>query len=435
MLNTCQLFSIISSYSRNIEPLRCDAETEKLIRKLFEITDQIKPVGDDDEKTFWFSVKRCSFEEYKEWYYEDDDAYSEDELKRYYLDDYPDEIIWFKFTSIQHNFRGEEFKGVFINNKYVLNIGDINARGVETDLTELAQFLIDEAQKVVDELKANTYNEKIRNELPAKYKFGYISRRDYYDIYPGIRNEYRKLFSEKEIEKFVKLSESPYIPDETNSYSSMTARMYFEACATGYEALNLPEKEGKSYKIKDVETEEEHARYKGLTPREMYCMYADGRDNGLTKLPLDDPEAFEKWLNKDSAYYEFNGSHPWEVIPSFSTSFSLHFMVSSPYRIIDKRIEKLKGFYFSLSGETYMRSADTIKFYLALIDAGYKVELFKHREMAERFLETDRLQIVPCYCMSGFDTDDTISLNDKEYPEKIEALALWEEEKVLQLKN
>ena len=58
----------------------------------------------------------------------------------------------------------------------------------------------------------------------------------------------------------------------------------------------------------------------------MYYSHADGRDEGLMDIPMDDPVIFEKWFNKKDGYREFGG-HPWEVIPSMSISNSLHFSV------------------------------------------------------------------------------------------------------------
>lgn len=120
----------------------------------------------------------------------------------------------------------------------------------------------------------------------------------------------------------------------------MTARYFYEACATIYSALGL-HRENVIYQFEEQDTE--HKRY-GIgkqTPKEMYYALADGRDNGLKNVPMDDSVAFEEWYHRKEPYYEFNGSHPWEIIPSMSISHSMH---------IFPMLTPNKEWYFSLSG-------------------------------------------------------------------------------------
>lgn len=91
--------------------------------------------------------------------------------------------------------------------------------------------------------------------------------------------------------------------------------LLYEACAICYQAIGLEPKSHCMF----VDSDEEHQRYGGVTPKELYYMYADGRDGGMSKLPLDDAAAFEEWLEQKGPHYEFNGHHPWEILPSYST--------------------------------------------------------------------------------------------------------------------
>ena len=73
----------------------------------------------------------------------------------------------------------------------------------------------------------------------------------------------------------------------------MTARQFYEACAVVYKRLQLPER----VKWRFCDTDEEHERYGGTTAKELYYMFADGRDDGLRNVPMDDAEEFDLWLN------------------------------------------------------------------------------------------------------------------------------------------
>ena len=218
----------------------------------------------------------------------------------------------------------------------------------------------------------------------------------------------------------------------------MTARTFYEACAIGYQAIGLTGNDRSLFRLKTPETEEEHLKYGGITPKELYYMYADGRDDGLQELPLDDAIAFSEWLNKKEPYYKFNGSHPWEIITSFSTSFSMHLSIARPYVIKDgKFIERKNGFFFYLSGDDYWRSIQTIKFYLALINADYKVKLDNHEQMKCRFTETDDIRIIPAYTYSPFSKSeylDCFCLTEEEKSDKIISKAIWDKEKTVLIK-
>jgi hypothetical protein len=47
-----------------------------------------------------------------------------------------------------------------------------------------------------------------------------------------------------------------------------------------------------------------------LSPRDAYLANADGRDEGLRDVPLDDADAFSTWM-RDRSHV---GGHPWEIM-------------------------------------------------------------------------------------------------------------------------
>ncbi len=413
------------------EPANLDEASKQLVRKLFETADAIKPVGDDDLKLFWVSVNRPTFEQYKEDYEED---VSEEEARKDYEAEYPEEIIWHKVRMTRYDRRrnGEDvFYAVFVDTEYVLNIGDLNAKGYPMDASELIQWLIEKAADVVERVKAGTYNAAIARNLPMQYRYGKILRKDYWDIYPEKRQAYRECFTQQDIDDFIALGrelkeaqDRDWCPP--NAWDSMTARQFYEACAVVYKRLQLPERN----KWRFCDTDEEHERYGGTTAKELYYMFADGRDDGLRNVPMDDAEEFDLWLNDKGEYYESNGGHPWEIIPSFSIRFSMHLGVSHH--------PKKKFLY--LSGEMYERSKETLPAYLALRHAGYPVELVDGAQMLARFTETDHIEIVPCYLYPHYgsrssDILDSTQLANGDKPGLTASAAIWDKITPLELKD
>ena len=81
---------------------------------------------------------------------------------------------------------------------------------------ELIDWLIQMASGVLDKLRAGTYNTEIQEKLPDDYKYGVISRKDYWDIYPEDRADYRGAFKEWQIEEFLRCKDEfleGYIPE------------------------------------------------------------------------------------------------------------------------------------------------------------------------------------------------------------------------------
>ena len=117
----------------------------------------------------------------------------------------------------------------------------------------------------------------------------------------------------------------------------------------------------------------------------MYYANADGRDDGLKNVPLDDPRAYEEWKQYKAPYYEFNGSHPWEIIPAFSISLSMH--------LFPTRTDS--GYYIRLSGESNLRAPETIVAANALVKAGYPVLVDDYNKIINRIDGEDNLKIIP----------------------------------------
>ncbi|MBQ8996204.1 MAG: hypothetical protein IJ091_10360 [Oscillospiraceae bacterium] len=414
-----------------------DQQTKDLVKELFEVTDKFCPVGEDDCKEFWFSVPCGSFKEFKElpYYCYDDEEEEQEEYKWRY----PEEKKWYRFQSVHHCGAGRtkdnEYFGVFVASEYVLAVNDINSEsGFPIDATEFVLFLIEMAKQTIESVQQGTYQAKIEQELPYKYRRGTILRKDYWDIVQEERKEFLERLTESELAEFLSYAETfpkdrewEQVPPDC--IVEMTIRDYYEACAKGLDA-NFCKYE-RCWRFKD--TEEEHLRYGGITPKEKYYSKADGRDNGMQNGPMDDPKELELWLEGKGDFYDFNGSHPWEVLHS-SIMFSIHHNRNNP-----------SPKYYALSGGYYSTCHETVRFFLELKRAGLPVILYGGYRIAARYLETDRIGIVPiefseyygdvsCQ-MGGYEVSDRYHLPE-EVPEKtIIPRVEWIQEEIVQLKG
>lgn len=123
--------------------------------------------------------------------------------------------------------------------------------------------------------------------------------------------------------------------------------------------------------------------------------------------------------------YEFNGHHPWEILPSFSTEDSGHLYVG----------KAPDGYYFSLSGSSKNRSKEIIRCFLALCAAGLPVRLHEGNKMQARLEETDMIGIVPegrtaryVYSIMDYNFLDAVHLYDGDKPEQVAEKAIWQPE-------
>ena len=383
----------IEYYKRIHDGFEADDKTKLLIIKLANILDELEPQGDDNLHTIWVSAKRPTFRQFYDYYYEYDYPYleaSKKELKRAkddYQEAYPYTKEWFRL-SVKHFTRNpnEEFYAVFINNDYVFSINDINNR-MRYDGSDLIEWAIEESIKVIDAVKKGIYSSQILQNIPFEYRKGKIKRSNLWMACPEIKKNYFKYYKKRDIKKFLKTFDSKEIVGTPIPY--MTARIFYEACAVIYKSIGRKNRY-QSYPYTANEDEKSHYGNVEQTPKEMYYSNADGRDNGLLNVPMDDPQAFEEWSNKKGPYYEFNGSHPWEIIPSFSVMFSMH--------LYPEKNEE--GYYFYLSGSTELRMPDTIVAANALVDTGYPVSISCYDEISNCLRGEDYVSIIP---ISEFD--------------------------------
>ena len=102
------------------------------------------------------------------------------------------------------------YKTIVLNNRQVIEVDPCKERGFENDISEFVEWLLYAVKQCVDELKAGTYNDCINKNVPCEHRTGTITRKELYDIFPDLREEFFKDISKEEIEEFIQtVSEMP----------------------------------------------------------------------------------------------------------------------------------------------------------------------------------------------------------------------------------
>lgn len=421
----------------DLSTMTLDEKSKERLIELFDVASVIAPMGDDDKKLFWIKVPRGPFREYVKRNFDYDDDFSDEEKREYFKEDYPEKYKWYELCLVRHNsvINDGEFYGLFMADEYIMSINDPNESGWPLDVSGFLEGLIEASKKVIELLEVGKYNNMIKRDLPFRCKYGRILRKDYYDIYPEIREEYKSGIGENELKDFLDyVSKNDAEKEPPFLLYKMTARMYYEACGIAYDATGYESRS--HWRFND--SDEEHERYGGVTPKEKYYMYADGRDDGLMNVPMDDPEEFDLWLDEKGKYYEFNGHHPFEIRTAGSIRYSVHLF---PYH----KSGDTAGYYFCLSGDSYHSSFETIKMFNALVRAKLPVLFYNAKAVADRFMEKDDIGILPETIPSfyarygnshiGSDVMDFVNLSDGEKEQEVIAKVKWMDEPEVTLKE
>ena len=205
---------------------------------------------------------------------------------------------------------------------------------------------------------------------------GIISRAALWELSPEDKEEYFRDLTQADIDEFLAAaSEDPASLD--TRLLQVTANAFYRFCSLGYQANQY-----------DVS---------GLSPKEQYKKFADGRDEGLGEIDPDSPASFAEWYAGRRG-----GGHPWEVCRGGNSTHVSLYVVK----------DQSGGCYLEVAGSSLGRSVETIKFYLALRHARVPVLIRDTELLKKRLLGEERVGIVPegvfpRYC-SGWFPDEAI---------------------------
>lgn len=378
-----------------------EEETLKKADEFFNLIKCATPISENGTRTFWLRAQRGNIEDWTdpkeavlEGEYKD-----EEECRKEWLAWFPNETEWYELSAQEDN----NCRAIVLRNKCIFfHDQREEPTTFPYDISELLDWFIVEVKECIAMMKDGTYNSFVEKNLPPRQRTGTIVRKHYWDVFPEDREEFFKDLTQDEVEKFCELASAQVkdVDDGDKRVETMTAADFFRCCALGYKANN----------------------YEGceLSDKEQYYMHADGRDEGLKYIDPNDPAAFAEWLDNPKR----GGGHPWEVCRGGnSTHVSLIVYHDD------------KGYYMYLSGSSVGRTVETIKFYLALSEAGYPVYISEADLLIERLRETEKIGIVPDgifprYCHNMFPGEDIISFMNLPYEriDKLLPFCVWQKE-------
>ena len=367
-----------------------------LMEELFRLLSIVEPTDEDGRRSLWITAERGpieaagSFEDYKD--LEEVDTYDEyvERWKWYY----PDERYWYNVIAV----RRDDYMAVLLNQQIVLDVDPDHTRSslFGFEAAPFIRWIIQSCQRTIEMLQAGSYNNYVRENLPAKHRTGTIIRRDLWSIFPVVRELDMEGLSPKEIELFLQaIDETSGEANPFDYLSEMTAQCFFDACALGYAANDY---DGS-----------------GLSAKEQYNKHADRRDEALCEIPADSPAAFEEWY-----HHRMGIGHPWEVVRGGNSTHVDLYVQQDEY-----------GYHFRVAVDH--RRGEAIRFYLAIRQAGLPVSIWHGCLLADILRGADTIGIVPegvipRYCewrFPGEQTSDFMRPMDDELEKMQDAIA-WQ---------
>lgn len=323
--------------------------------------------------SLWLRTPRGSSGDFGDYesYLADGEVSSREEFEELWLLEYPEPIQWWRLSIVHY----ADQLWFFLAGK--LQFGVDLVRGVFTAIDptdEMTQsflrWLLESIGREVDQLLEDplAYNKEIDRGLPLHLRYGRLKRRDLWRQCGRGTGESHP-FASVDVTGFSKLVADL---DETRIIPQMSVSSFLEYCRTCYLAIG--------YEAIDPT----------LPAREMYRRMADGRDDGLLDLPLDDAEAFRQWCGRGSL-----GGHPFEICRGGSrTHISLY------------PTKREQGWQLTLMGFSRARVEETAKMALALFRAGAPLCLPHKEEMLRMITGADFIGIVPRDCGLGYNQAD-----------------------------
>ena len=180
-----------------------DEKTNILLDELFRLLKQVSPVAENGAKTLWLRAQRGPISDYGDprEAVEMGDCDNEEQFIQEWESWFPDEIAWYEMDALEDPKEG--YRAVMLRHRYVIT-QDLRRQveGFPFKLSEFVQWLVDGVKECIEMLRAGTYNEFIRENLPPQHRTGTIKRKDFWDVWPEARANFFKDISAEDVAEF-----------------------------------------------------------------------------------------------------------------------------------------------------------------------------------------------------------------------------------------
>lgn len=374
------------SDSLQLNPDLIDLEIYNKLKAINKVISCIKPKEDDDIRELWLEVSRGAIKDFGEFeeYKKEEIVETYEQFERLWIDYYPDEKKWYKFTASKY----QEELFFFFDSKLIISIKETEEpekerKYVDNDIYKFLTWLFYRVKKETEKLKQNveTYNRYLEKSLSYHKRFGRIKRKDFWDNIGDNAIRLDERLGAEKIDKLRKFVDESKEHESSAIVPQMTADDYFNYCEICYNANDYFKESSK-----------------GLSPKEKYIRMADGRDAGLRSIESNSQKAFHNWYHGG----ERLGAHPWEICRGGN---STHISLFASH--IENR------WSLSLAGSSVARVEETVKMAVALYEKNIPFILDKAEAILHMVTGIDYIGIVPDYifpryCHGYFPEDDGI---------------------------
>ena len=157
-----------------------DDKSQKLLDELFALLEQIAPESPNGVRTLWLRAERGPIEDFGNAAEEIEEGNydSEEEFIDAWKSWFPEDVKWYHFQAVED--KAEGYRAVAVRHSYVI-VQDKRREpaGWPCEISEFVQWLVDGVRSCLEMLKAGTYNDVVRENLPPQHQTGTIRRRDF----------------------------------------------------------------------------------------------------------------------------------------------------------------------------------------------------------------------------------------------------------------
>ena len=173
-----------------------DDKSQKLLDELFALLEQIAPESPNGVRTLWLRAERGPIEDFGNAAEEIEEGNydSEEEFIDAWKSWFPEDVKWYHFQAVED--KAEGYRAVAVRHSYVI-VQDKRREpaGWPCEISEFVQWLVDGVRSCIEMLKAGTYNDVVRENLPPQHRTGTIRRRDFWNVWPDARADFFKNIS------------------------------------------------------------------------------------------------------------------------------------------------------------------------------------------------------------------------------------------------
>ena len=339
--------------------------TDKLMDEILDLLAQID-APEDSMRKLWLTTTRESFHDYLKHAEEDDPIKTEEQ----FLDAYPHKKIWIPL----YGYRYEKVKYLRINSLSLeIDEAESNFNYFESDYYKVLKWVKDAVIISLNKVRAGTYNDEVKNELPYTFRYGTIKRNIYWAIHPHDKTKWMEDLTQEECEDFLANAKKyEKVPD--NVIKGMTFRKYFDMAIACYKKIGLEIYED------DLKT---------------FFAYADDFGGRVleNEVDYDSAQNFDDFVDDRCGNM---GGHPFGIIRG-----------SSRTRIMLYPEHKDGGYYFLLNGNPNWNVRDLVRCFIALRDMDVPMQISSPEETIKYLQQEDRIGFVsierlPIYCHLSF---------------------------------